>query len=208
MAMAPTRGNIRLVAGIIKAGRPAIFPAGTVFGMGGLAGSERLADEIRSLKGRKKEQGFLVNLPSLAAIRKIARVGALEAELMRGFMPGGLTLVLELKPGVRLAAARDGTVGVRIPDSRTLLSILRIVGEPVISTSCNRTGQPPAMSVSDAEKIFPGIPAIGDTSRPSGTPSTIARVEGSDIRILRPGIIPAGALLKWIRKKFPAARII
>jgi L-threonylcarbamoyladenylate synthase len=191
MTLKPTRMNIRLMADAIRRGLPAIFPAGTVFGMGGLASSPELCGKIAGLKGGRGDKSFLVNAASLSTIRKIAHVNRLEQALIRAFMPGPLTIALKVKPGARLAPGviRNDTVGVRIPDSRVLLSIIRAVGEPIISTSCNLSARPPATNAKEAEKIFPDIPAMEAGEPLSGIPSTIVEVSGSGVKILRVGAI-------------------
>ncbi|MDR1476839.1 MAG: L-threonylcarbamoyladenylate synthase [Rickettsiales bacterium] len=192
MILKPTKENIARAAEEILGGGVVAFHAGTVFGLGGLA--PYAADRIRRLKGRGRDKPFLLNVASVAAIKRIARVSAAEYRLMRAFMPGELTLVLRAKKDSRLSG--DGFVRVRVPGDPPLLALLRKIGAPLISTSANRSGDAPALSAAGVQKIFPRITVLDSPAKVSGVPSTIAKVENGKIEILRLGNITPDEMLK------------
>ena len=194
MILRPTAENIARLAGEILAGGVVAFPAGTVFGLGGLA--PEAADRIRALKRRDGSKRFLLNVASPADIGKIAYVGPVEKKLMEAFMPGELSLVLRAKDAS--LSGGDGFVRVRIPANRALLGLLRQVDRPLISTSANLSGQPPALTADEVQRIFPGLPVLDSAEPLSGVPSTLARVLGGKIEILRGGNVSLKELLEAV----------
>ncbi len=92
----------------------------------------------------------------------------------------------------RLVAV-DGTVGIRIPDHPATLQVIREVGAPLTATSLNATGSAPVpvsklelatLSWPDDETVFV---VEDDDSISYGTGSTLVRLSGSDLEVLRPG---------------------
>jgi L-threonylcarbamoyladenylate synthase len=192
MILKPTKENIARAADEILDGGVVAFPAGTVFGLGGLAPCA--ANRIRRLKGRGRGKPFLLNVASIAAIKRIARVSAAELRLMRAFMPGELTLVLRATENSSLSG--DGLVRARVPSDPVVLALLRKIKAPLISTSANKSGDAPALSAAEAQKIFPRITVLDSPEKVSGVPSTIAKIENRKIEILRQGNITLGEMLK------------
>ncbi|MDR3126676.1 MAG: Sua5/YciO/YrdC/YwlC family protein [Rickettsiales bacterium] len=179
MILSPNAGNIARVAGIVERGGVAIAPAGTVFGVIADAGNAAAVDAVYSLKARARSKKFLVNVSRLDGLE------GLEAALARAFWPGDLSIVVN-------------GVGYRVPSDPVLAEILRAVGRPLVSTSCNRAGGSPALSAAEAEAAFPDIPVIDSRAPLSGVPSTIVEVVGGKIRILRRGSVAAGDIRRAI----------
>jgi L-threonylcarbamoyladenylate synthase len=120
-----------LVARIVGQGGVAIAPAGTVFGIIADAGNAGAVEAVYAMKGRDRSNRFLVNVSGIDGLD-----GA-EARLAERFWPGDLTIVI-------------GGIGYRVPSDPVLSEILRIVGRPLVSTSCNRSGGEPALAAAGA----------------------------------------------------------
>ena len=85
----------------------------------------------------------------------------------------------------------NGTVALRMPLHRVALAVLELTG-PMAVTSANRTGEPPATTVDEAQAQLGEAVSIyldGGPS-PTGTASTIVDVTGAVPRVLRAGPIP------------------
>lgn len=133
--------------------------------------------------------------PSL--VEAIAEVGERDRAYMDRWWPGPLTLVLRAREHLRksLVTGEPHTVGVRVPNHPLALALLREVGEPLATTSANRSGLPPALTPLDAAWLG-GLAAVIDGGRaPGGIPSTLLDLSGPEPRVLRSGPIPAQALL-------------
>ena len=117
--------------------------------------------------------------------------------LAAAFWPGPLTLVLPKNPAVPLAVTRTPTVAVRIPDHTVARALIAAVGVPLAVTSANRSGDPattdPAVV---AMTLGRHVAAVLDGGlAPGGVPSTIVDCTVEPPRILRPGPVPAAAIL-------------
>ena len=184
MILTSTKENIARIVCEVQNGGVCAVPADTVYGLVALASS---AKKVYALKGRDKSVPLLYNVPSLAAMKKVAKLSKLEEELVRTYMPGELTLALRVREGLEIPTADDGTIGIRIPSGASIRYVLRKIGEPLISTSANKSGHPPALSAKDTQETFPHLLILDSEENLSGIPSTIAKVEKGKVNILRQG---------------------
>ncbi len=83
-----------------------------------------------------------------------------------------------------------GTVGYRVPNHPVFLEILRELDEPLLLTSANLTGEPPAVSAESAKVGLGDRPdlIIDDGSASFGRPSTVVSVSGGAIDVIREGV--------------------
>ncbi|EAQ76808.1 hypothetical protein WH5701_06035 [Synechococcus sp. WH 5701] len=167
-----------LLAEWILAGGPAIFPTDT---LPALAALPAAAGQIWELKSRPSNKPLILmgSEPEtlFAALELSPRPQWLE--LAERCWPGALTLVLPargavvaaLQPGVVAAEAR---LGLRIPACERARELLRRTG-PLATTSANRSGDPPCLTASQAEAMFPQVPRLAPLPwpHPSGQGSTV-----------------------------------
>ncbi len=192
MILQPIKENLEIIAQKLSAGEVVIFPTDTVFGIGCIATNSKSIEKIYELKKREKSKSLLLNVPNITAIKKIARVTLRDEKLIKKFMPGALSLILKVKENTQLSnyVIKDGKIGIRIPNNKTLLWILKKIKTPLISTSCNLSGNPACLSANDAEKIFGDKVLILDThEKLSGQSSTIIDTTEKEIIYLREGKI-------------------
>ncbi|NNF06449.1 MAG: hypothetical protein HKN21_06785, partial [Candidatus Eisenbacteria bacterium] len=85
----------------------------------------------------------------------------------------------------------------RVPDNEFLAKVMESFGEPVLSTSANRKGEPPARSGQELEKnLGKTLPLIIDAGPSQAKePSTLVRWIGEKSEILRVGAYPTEGLL-------------
>jgi tRNA threonylcarbamoyl adenosine modification protein (Sua5/YciO/YrdC/YwlC family) len=105
---------------------------------------------------------------------------------IRRWWPGPLTLILHATGGA--------TLGVRIPQHKVALELLRAAG-PLMTTSANLHGEDPAMTAKEAGSL-PGVTVVIDGgAAPGGTASTVLDLTGPEPHVLREGAILAPELL-------------
>lgn len=174
--------DVGRAAELILAGEVVAFPTDTVYGLAALPAA---AGRIYAAKGRPADKQLIAMAAEAAAFDTLVEVSATARALMDRHWPGPLTLVLPARSG------DPPTLGVRIPDHPLALELLRAVGEPVLTTSANRSGEPPALNADEVR--VPGVAAVIDGGRaPGGVPSTVIAVEGEQLRVIRPGPVAAG----------------
>ncbi len=116
--------------------------------------------------------------------------------LARRHFPGPLTLVVPLKPGApKLYPAPEGehtTLGVRVSSHPIATEIASRHPVPVSTTSANISGMPEAYVVSALLKQFGTVRpdlVIDGGMLPKAPPSTVARVEGDTVTVIRQGAL-------------------
>jgi len=191
--------GVNEAAAVLAAGGVVAFPTETVYGLGADARSEQAAERIFAAKGRPSDNPLIVHLADAADVDALAaEVSPRERSLMAAFWPGPLTLVLPVRPGAvsaRVTAGLD-TVAVRVPAHETARQLIAAAGCPVAAPSANRSGRPsPTLAqhvLDDLEGRIDGVLDGGATG--VGVESTVVRVLGDDIHILRPGGVTAEQL--------------
>ncbi|SFB47023.1 L-threonylcarbamoyladenylate synthase [Cohnella sp. OV330] len=197
----PADGDAGLneAAAALAAGGVVAFPTETVYGLGADARSEAAAERIFAAKGRPSDNPLIVHLADAADVDALAvEVSPLERTLMAAFWPGPLTLVLPVRPGAVAARVTAGldTVAVRVPAHETARLLIAAAGCPVAAPSANRSGRPSPTLAShvrdDLDGRIDGLLDGGPTG--VGVESTVVRVLGGDVHILRPGGVTAEQL--------------
>jgi L-threonylcarbamoyladenylate synthase len=179
---------------LLRAGLIVAVPTDTVYG---IAADLALPDAIERLfaaKGRPPEKAVAVLLADASQATTLGVVGAAAATLAERFWPGGLTLVLPVRPGARLPrvlAAGAPTIGVRVPDHPSPRALAAILG-PLPTTSANRSGEADARDAAEiAERQSSAIALVVDGGAIRGGPaSTVVDCSVPLPVVLRAGAIP------------------
>jgi L-threonylcarbamoyladenylate synthase len=166
----------------LRAGGVVGFPTDTVYGLAVLPGGE---GKVHALKGRPTDLPLILMVAEPSQAEAYVTVDRRARWYMERWWPGPLTLVLP---------AGEGTRGVRVPDHLLALELLRAAG-PLLTTSANRHGEPPAMTAEEASRL-PGLAGVLDGGRtPGGEPSTvIALLPGKELTVIREGAISSHLL--------------
>jgi tRNA threonylcarbamoyl adenosine modification protein (Sua5/YciO/YrdC/YwlC family) len=112
-------------------------------------------------------------------------------ELVEAFWPGALTIVIEHAPSLQWDLGEtNGTVAVRMPLHPVALELLRETG-PMAVSSANKSGQPPALTASEArDQLGYSVSVYLEAGEcPQPLASTIVDVTGETPRVLRAGAI-------------------
>lgn len=173
------------VAGALRAGALVLIPTETVYGVACRAGREDALRRLRALKGERGEAPFARLVPSAgAAVAEGARMPRAARRLAARYWPGPLTLVLEDSAG--------GTTGYRVPGNAFARDVVAAAGCPIVATSANRSGEPPATSFEDALAALGADVDLAVDGGPSSlrAPSTVVRVVGDGVpEVLREGFL-------------------
>jgi L-threonylcarbamoyladenylate synthase len=190
----------------LRASKVVAVPTETFYGLAACADDPVAVATLFRLKGRRPALPSPLLVPSRAAVSELLKSGldARTAALADRFWPGALTLVVagargELPPGVTGA---DGTVGVRQDGHPELAALLRAFGRAVTGTSANVSGAPPCRDGGEVDGLFQGQAGyagyIGEGRTQGDAPSTIVRVVGRNLEVLREGALePREVLEVW-----------
>jgi L-threonylcarbamoyladenylate synthase len=184
---------VRAATDALTRGQLVVIPTDTVYGLAADAFDTAAVASLLAAKGRGR------SMPPPVLVSAQATVDALASELpdyaralVERFWPGPLTIVARQQPSLSwdLGETR-GTVAIRMPDEALALEILERTG-PLAVSSANTTGELPATSAEEAERMLGDcVGVIVDTGPTLGVAaSTIVDVIGPIPRILRRGVIP------------------
>lgn len=182
----------------VRAGHLVVLPTDTVYGIGADAFDEAAVAALLEAKGRGREMPPPVLVPSPRTIDGLAvDIPAYARRLVKRFWPGALTLVVRAQASLMWDLGEtNGTVAVRMPDHPLTLAVLAETG-PMAVTSANRTGQPPARTITDAaSQLGASVTVYLDAGRSGDAePSTIVDCTGDAPVILRHGAVPEADVL-------------
>ncbi|MBC8794192.1 MAG: threonylcarbamoyl-AMP synthase, partial [Tagaea sp. CACIAM 22H2] len=168
----------------------------------GLAADARNAAAVARIyaaKGRPDFNPLIVHVPDLAAAELLGVFGAAERALATLFWPGPLTLVVPRTddcPVASIATAGLATIALRVPGHRAMQALLAASGAPLAAPSANASGGVSPTRASHVLATLDGRIAlvIDDGPTTAGVESTIARVNGGAVEVLRPGPVTAAML--------------
>ncbi len=183
--------TIKEIVKVVEEDGIIIFPTDTVYGIGCNCYSIEGLKKLYSFKNRPLSKPINVLTDSYHKIEQVAkRISPKEKELIEKYLPGDLTLIVDKKEDVPdLLTASLNTVGVRIPNHKMALEILKACPYPLATTSVNISGESPGIEVEDfIEEFKDKVDIIVDGGKsPIGVASTIVRVENNEIKVLREG---------------------
>ena len=191
----PSAEAINLAATVLREGGIVVFPTETVYGIGASAGSCIGPQEIIDIKARSKSKPLPWLVEDDQALEKYGvEVPAYAHSIAEKFWPGALTIVVKAAAVVAPEFRDDrGTVALRCPDHEVVMELIQASGGPIITTSANTAGLPPAGSFEELEaRIIASADLTldgGETKH--GVASTVVDCTGPEPVITREGAIPA-----------------
>jgi len=185
---------------LLRAGGIVAVPTDTVYG---IAADMALPDAIERLfaaKRRPPGKAVAVLLADASQAGMLGVVGPAARVLGERFWPGGLTLVLPRRPGVRLPHVLAGgtpTIGVRVPDHPAPRALAAVLG-PLATTSANVSGEPDARNAREIAALLGGALALVIDGGPirGGHASTVVDCTGERPVIRRAGAIPVDEIVR------------
>ena len=183
---------------LLEAGQVVAMPTETVYGLAADATNGEAVARIFEVKGRPRFNPLIVHVSDIEMATRIAVFDQASAILANGFWPGPLTFVLPLRDGHGihpLVTAGLDTVALRMPRefAREVIDELK---RPLAAPSANTSGRiSPTTAQAVADDIGDRIELIADGGRTAfGVESTIVKVAGGRLHLLRPGGVTAGEL--------------
>ncbi|MFX1379402.1 MAG: L-threonylcarbamoyladenylate synthase [Promethearchaeota archaeon] len=191
-------------------GKVIAFPTDSVYGIGGDPQNLEVINRIYDIKFRDRSKGLLLLVSDYEEANKIAEFNTTAKKLADRYWPGQLTLILKRKePNIipPEVTAFQNTIGLRIPENKIILSILKLLKEKgyfggIIGTSANYSGESPSLSGEEvSKKILSPIDLIIDGGKSkTKLATTIIDCTYEEIRFLRIGKISDEEILKYLSK--------
>lgn len=174
---------------VLRKGGVVVLPTDTLYGFSTPMSSREGSDRIAEIKGSGTDRRFLYLAGGVDMVEGyIEGWGCASRRFFERVWPAPLSAVFR-SGGVSPGWIGD-TVAFRVPLHPFLQSIIDAVGEPVLSTSVNRSGEPPLARPGDIEERFGPLVDLVVDAGPlvASAPSTMVDFTGEEPLVLRRGL--------------------
>jgi len=161
------------------------FPTETVYGIAVREDDPEAIDRLVNVRNSPRDKKRSVHIADEEDFRRFCPTPPpFAARLADRFWPGPLTLVLP--------HAERGTIGLRMPDHRIALDLIRLSEVDVVAPSANPSGDEPALTAGDVLDYFENqLDYVVDGGRVQHQiSSTVVEIGNDSWSILREGAIP------------------
>ena len=136
---------------VLSAGGVAILPADTVYGFFASAVRRESVERVYRIKNREKRKPFVI-YTNREKVAGIVELNETAERLIERIWPKALSLILPKKPAVPdWFTNHQPTVAVMTAQNRVVARVIAEVGEPILGTTCNLSGEP---ELKKAEEVF------------------------------------------------------
>ncbi|MFV8364141.1 L-threonylcarbamoyladenylate synthase [Flavobacterium sp. ZT3P35] len=133
----PNEAAIAKVVKVLKEGGLVIYPTDTVYGLGCDITNTKALERISKIKGIKLEKAnFSFICHDLSNLSDYVRqIDTPTFKLLKRTLPGPYTFILPGNNNLPKEFKKKTTVGIRVPDNEIALAIVKLLGNPIVSTS-------------------------------------------------------------------------
>lgn len=177
---------------VLRNGGLIIYPTDTVYGLGCDITNTRALERIARIKKVKLEKAnfsfICYDLSNLSSY--VRQIDTPTYKLLKRALPGPYTFVLQGSNKLPKHFKKKKTVGIRVPDNNIIRSIVKELGNPIVSTSIYDEDEVIEYTT-DPELIFEKwrnqVELVVDGGYGGNVPSTIIDVSGDAVSVIREG---------------------
>ncbi|NLA25388.1 MAG: threonylcarbamoyl-AMP synthase [Bacteroidales bacterium] len=190
----PSERLLRQAVEIIEKGGVIIYPTDTVYGIGCDITKSKAVERVVSIKGeRYNKANFSFICHDIRQISEFTTpIDNNIFKLLRRNLPGPFTFILEANNNVqKILKTSKKTVGVRIPDNKIITEIVKMIGNPILTTSLKDHDEIVEYTT-DPELIYEDyrnlVDVVIDGGYGNNIASTVVDCTGNELEIIRQGI--------------------
>ena len=193
---------------LLQKGKLIGFPTETVYGLGADATNQKAILKIYKNKKRPKSNPLIVHTETIEQASSIGVFNSKIEKIAKDIWPGPLTVIVKKRENSNICkelCAGNDTIAIRVSSNKTILAIIKKLGNPIAAPSANKSGMLSPTSAAHVEKQFKNnidIPLILDGGKTKiGVESTVIGVKNNNIIIYRHGGITKERLEKKVNEK-------
>ncbi|MBU0546781.1 threonylcarbamoyl-AMP synthase [Patescibacteria group bacterium] len=192
---------------VIREGGVVIFPTDTIYGLFCDVTNKKAVDKLFKIKKRGYKKPIPVFVKNIESAKKIACINKNQEKFLKKVWPGKVTVILDAKGNFpKKVLSSDNKIGIRIPDYKPALSLLKKLNIPLSSTSANISGLPSFVKIEEVIKQFSGRKNKPDLIVDAGNleqsePSTVIDLTGNKMIILRKGAVSIKSINQIYRQE-------
>lgn len=188
----PSEAAIKKVVEVLRNGGLVIYPTDTVYGLGCDITNSRALDKIAKIKGIKLEKAnFSFVCSDLSNLSDyVKQIDTSTFKILKRALPGPYTFILPGNNDLPKEFRKKKTVGIRVPDNNIAREIVKLLGNPIVSTSIHDEDEVIEYST-DPELIFEKwnnkVDLVIDGGYGDNVASTIIDLTGYEPEVIREG---------------------
>ena len=188
----PNEAAINKVVDVLKNGGLIIYPTDTVYGLGCDINNVKALEKIAKIKGIKLDKAnFSFVCSDLSNISTyVKQIDTSTFKLLKRALPGAYTFILPGGSNLPKEFKKKTTVGIRVPDNNIALEIVKVLGNPIVSSSIRDDDEVLEYST-DPELIFEKwqnlVDVVIDGGYGDNIASTIIDLSGFEPVVVREG---------------------
>ncbi|MCA0931487.1 threonylcarbamoyl-AMP synthase [Lutimonas saemankumensis] len=177
---------------VLRKGGLIIYPTDTVYGLGCDITKTRALERVANMKQTKLEKAnFSFICYDLSNLSEYVRqIDTPSYKILKRALPGPYTFILKGNNNLPKAFKKKKTVGIRVPDNNIIRTIVKELGNPIVSTSIydeddviEYTTDPELIH----EKWKDRVDLVIDGGYGGNIASTIIDLTGDEINVVREG---------------------
>ena len=169
-----------------------IYKTDTMYALGCHINSTKAVNRICEIKGiQSSKNRFSFICANLSSIANYAKVSDFAFKTLKKYLPGAYTFVLPASSKVpSILVQGKKTVGIRIPEYNPILSIVELLGAPLLTTSLPQDDLE-VEDYTDPSLIFDrlghAVDLILDGGMGGFIPSSVIEIKEDEFEIIRDG---------------------
>ena len=197
----PEPRKINRVVEILLEGGVIIYPTDTIYGIGCDLKNKRAVEKLSQIEDLSARQAGIkpqkLNLSFICSdlshiSEYVKRLDTPAFKVLKKLLPGPFTFIFESNSNVpKILGVNKKTVGIRIPDHRIPLAIVKQLGNPLITSSIKDDDEIKEYTT-DPEEIYEDfknrVDLIVHGGQGGNVPSTIVDFTGSEPFVTRQGL--------------------
>jgi L-threonylcarbamoyladenylate synthase len=173
--------HIQNAAISINSGELIVYPTETTYALGANPLDTQAIQKLFNVKKRDQKNPLSIAFPTLIAASHHVTLSTKTKLFADHFLPGAVTILCEPTNSQLKTMAKNGKIGIRIPDHPLALNLLTQIN-PITATSANISGTPGARTISGIDsELLSSISTIIDGGKIPGGKSTVVDVDESTI---------------------------
>ena len=151
----PSEAAIRKVVDVLRSGGLIIYPTDTVYGLGCDITNSKALERIAKIKGIKLDKAnFSFVCSDLSNLSDyVKQLDTSTFKILKRALPGAYTFILPGNSKLPKEFKKKTTVGIRVPANNIAIEIVKMLGNPIVSSSIHDDDQVLEYST-DPELIF------------------------------------------------------
>jgi tRNA threonylcarbamoyl adenosine modification protein (Sua5/YciO/YrdC/YwlC family) len=188
----PNEAAIKKVVEVLRSGGLVIYPTDTVYGLGCDITNSRALERIAKIKGIKLEKAnFSFVCSDLSNLSDyVKQIDTATFKILKRALPGPYTFILPGNNDLPKEFRKKKTVGIRVPNNNIAICIVKMLGNPIVSTSIHDDDEVLEYST-DPELIFEKwqhlVDMVIDGGYGDNVGSTIIDLSGYEPVVIREG---------------------